>query len=92
MRLFSPWRLKVSTVLPPNTSPYSQPDRKMSTFFVDFPKGRIPLPNQMNFWKNSERPLTPPSFLENYVAIFFKMDMVAFMQGGTGQIVSVNIN
>ena len=24
----------------------------------------------------------PPSFLENYVAIFFMMDMVAYMQGG----------
>ena len=33
-----------------------------------------------------------PSFLENYVAIFFKMDMVAFVLGGTGQIVSVNIS
>ena len=33
-----------------------------------------------------------PSFLENYVAIFFRMDMVAFMQGGIGQIVSVNIS
>ena len=25
----------------------------------------------MNFWKNSKRPSTPPSFLENYIAIFF---------------------
>ena len=36
-------------------------------------KGRVPLPNQMNFWKKSKRPLTPaPSFLENYVAIFLQ--------------------
>ena len=34
----------------------------------------------------------PPSFLENYIAIFFIMDMVAFMQGGIGQVVSVNIS
>ena len=34
--------------------------------------------------------LPPPSFLENYVANFYIMDMVAFMQGGIGQIVSVN--
>ena len=33
----------------------------------------------------------PPSFFENYIA-FFIMDMVAFMQGGTGQIVLVNIS
>ena len=45
---------------------------------------RVPLLNWMNFWKNSKRPLTPspPSFLENHVAIFFVMDMVAYMQGG----------
>ena len=35
------------------------------------PSGRIPLPNRVNFWKNSKRPLTPPSFLENYIAIFY---------------------
>ena len=29
-------------------------------------KGRVQLPNRMNFWKNSKR----SSFLENYVAIF----------------------
>ena len=55
-------------------------------------KGRIPLSNQMNFWKNSKWPLTPPPFLENYIANLFIMDMVAFMQGGIGQIVSVNIS
>ena len=33
----------------------------------------------------------PPWFLENDVANFFIMDMVAFMQGGIGQIVSVKI-
>jgi len=35
---------------------------------------------------------SPPSILENYVAISFIMDVVAFMQGGIGQIVSVNIS
>ena len=39
---------------------------------------------------NGLRP--PPLILENYVAIFFIMDIVAFMQGGIGQIVSVNIS
>ena len=34
----------------------------------------------------------PPSFLENYIANLFIMDMVAFMQGGIGQTVSVNIS
>ena len=42
------------------------------SLFVNYGvKGRIPLPNRMNFRKNSKRPLTPPpSFLENYIAIF----------------------
>ena len=34
----------------------------------------------------------PPSLLGNYIATFFTMDTVAFMQRGTGQIVSVNIS
>ena len=29
-------------------------------------KGRMALPNRMNFRKNSKRPSTPPSFSENY--------------------------
>ena len=44
---------------------------KISTFLTNAPerydremwvttKERVPLPNQMNFWKNSKRPLTPP--------------------------------
>ena len=33
-----------------------------------------------------------PSFLKNYFAIFVKMEMVAFMQVGIGQIVSVHIS
>ena len=37
---------------------------------------------------NGLRP--PPLILENYVAIFFIMDMVAFMKWGIGQIVSIN--
>ena len=35
------------------------------SWFLD--KGRVPLPNRMNFWKKSKRPLTTP---HNYVAIF----------------------
>ena len=35
------------------------------------------------FSENSKQPLTPPpSFWENYIAIFFIMDMVAYIQGG----------
>ena len=37
-------------------------------------------------------PPPSPSFLENYVANFFIMDMVAYMQVCIGQIVSVNIS
>ena len=33
-------------------------------------KGHLAPPKQMNFRKNCKRPLTPPSFLENYAAIF----------------------
>ena len=54
-------------------------------------KGRVRLPDQMNFWKNSKRPLTPPPpHFWKIMLQFFIMDMVAFMQGGIGQIVSVN--
>ena len=55
--------------------------------------GKDPATKSDNFlekFKTSFAP--PPSFLENYVANFFKMDMVAFVLGGIGQIVSVNIN
>ena len=55
-------------------------------------KGRIPLPNRMNFWKNSKRPLTPPPHFWKIILDFFIMEMVAFLHGGIGQIVSVNIN
>ena len=35
-------------------------------------KGRVTLPNRMNFRENSKRPSTPPpSFSENYIATFF---------------------
>ena len=34
----------------------------------------------MNFWKTVFD--LPPSFLENYIADFFMIDMVAYMQGG----------
>ena len=36
-------------------------------------------------------PPLPPHFWKTILQIFY-MDMVAFMQGGIGQIVSVNIN
>ena len=49
------------------------------TSFGAVHKGRMPLPNRMIFWKN-------------YITIFFIMDMVAFMQGCIGQIVSVDIS
>ena len=55
-------------------------------------KGRVTLPNQMNFRKNSKRPLTPPLILEKLYCNFFYMDMVAFMQGDRGQILSLNIS
>ena len=55
-------------------------------------KRRIPLPNRMNFWKNSKQPLTPPPHFWKIILQFFIMDMVAFMQGGIGQIGSVNIS
>ena len=56
-----------------------------------WPKGRIPLPNWMNFWKSSQ-PLPPPPHFWKIILQFFIMDIVAFMQGGIGQIVSVNIS
>ena len=52
-------------------------------FKTRFPaKGRVPLPNRMNFWKNSKRPLTPPLIFGKLCCKFFIMDMVAYMQGG----------
>ena len=35
----------------------------------DNDKGRVRLPNRMNFRENSKRPSIPPSFSENYIAI-----------------------
>ena len=46
--------LKKTALFSHDGFPYSQPDRKMSTFFDDFPKGRILLPNQMNFWTSAK--------------------------------------
>ena len=35
-------------------------------------KGRVALPNRMNFWKSSKWPSTlPPYFFENYITIFY---------------------
>ena len=45
-------------------------------------KGRVRLPNQINFRKNFKRPSSPPSFSENHTVIFFMTDMVAYMRGG----------
>ena len=39
---------------------------------LTYAEGRMAVPNRMNFRKNSKRPSTlPPSFVENYVAIFY---------------------
>ena len=45
------------------------------------------------FLKNSKRPLPrpPPLIFGKLCCNFFTMDLVAFMQGGIGQIVSVDI-
>ena len=60
--------------------------------FERFPNRRVGLPKRMNFRKNSKRPLTIPLIFGKLYCNFFVMDMVAFMQGGIGQIVSVNIS
>ena len=45
------------------------------SIYDDVTKGRVRLPNRMNFQKNSKRPsIPPPVFLENYIAIFLLMD------------------
>ena len=48
----------------------------------DIPNGRVALPNRMNFWKNSKRPLTPPPHFWKIILQFFMTDMVAYMRGG----------
>ena len=65
--------------LSPDTARYtgSQTTRQESKTYCAS-NGRIQLPNRMIFGK--------------LYCKFFIMDMVAFMQGGIGQIVSVNIN
>ena len=40
-------------------------------------KGRVRLPNRMNFWKNSKRSLTPPPHFGKLCCNFFIMDLVA---------------
>ena len=53
--------------------------KKKWNFFMTFAiKGRIPLPNRMNFWKNSKRPLTPSPH-------FWKI-MLQFLYNGYGRI------
>ena len=64
-----------------------------ASFVENFvPKGRVTTPNRMSFWKISKRPLTPALIFGKLYWKLFVMDMVAFMQGGIGQIVSVNIS
>ena len=76
------WKMSKVTFqlsLSPDTARYtgSQTTRQESKTYCAS-NGRIQLPNRMNFGK--------------LYCNFFIMDMVAFMQGGIGQIVSVNIN
>ena len=65
------------------------PDVTTSTWNSNFDtKGRVPLPNRMNFCKNSKRPLTsPPPFSENYVAIFYDRYGCIYARRYDGQIV-----
>ena len=48
--------------------------------------GKGPAAKADEFLAKFQTAFDPPSFLENYFA-FFIMDMVAYMQGGKGQIV-----
>ena len=45
-----------------------KPDNWRTEYFDA--KGRVAVPNRMNCRKNSNRPSTPPSFLDNYIANF----------------------
>ena len=48
-----------------------------------FTKGRVRLPNRMNFRKNSKQPSTPPAFIFGKLCYnSFITDMVAYMRGG----------
>ena len=55
-------------------------------------KGWMATPTRMTFRRSSKRPLTSPLIFGKFCCKFFVIDMVAFMQGGKDQIVSVNIN
>ena len=53
-----------------------------------FTKGRVRLPNRMNFRKNSKWPLTPPpSFLEIILQFFYNRYGYIYARGYEGQIV-----
>ena len=54
-------------------------------------KGRIPLPKSDEFLEKFQTAFDPPLIFGKLYCKFFIMDMLAFMQGGKGQIVSVNI-
>ena len=47
-----------------------KPDNWRTEYFDA--KGRVAVPNRMNFRKNSNTALDPPWFSENYVAIFYE--------------------
>ena len=57
-----------------------------SILHCTYNQGRVPavrLPNRMNFWNDSKRPLTPPPLIfRKSCCKFLIMDMVAYMQGG----------
>ena len=55
-------------------------------------KGRNPAAKSDEFLENYKRLLTPPPHFWKIMLHFFLMDMVAFMQGGIGQIVAVNMS
>ena len=46
-------------------------NQQQDSIIMNDHKGRLPLPNRMNFWKNSKWPLTPPHFLKIMLQIFY---------------------
>ena len=55
---------------------------KVLYFELELTKGRVPLPNRMNFRKHSKQPSTPSPHFRKIMLQFFMIDMVAYMQGG----------
>ena len=54
--------------------------------------GKDPATKSDEFLEKFQTAFDPPSFLESYNATFIITNMLAFMQGGIGQIVLVNIS